>query len=458
MIHSRAMSRRGFLGAGAAAAGGLLLRGLDAEAAGAAPTRLLVVHRPCGTRPDHWFPNPTPGGGLELSRILRPLERHRDDLIILEGLDSPKSRVRLGADEHTVGLAMMMTGHQWTGGNGLKFDGSKLRDIGNAKSFDQVLVEDSPLFKGTPVPSVSVLVNRDGGYYSGFIMSYTGPKQPVFPLFKTQDLYTRLFGGVVSAPGGVVDSQALTRARARKKSVIDLVRKDLARAMAGAPSSQRAKLDLHLQSIREVERQLDAPPYVATTVDCTQPALDLSMPSLDAPTGPAYLEKGRLQFQLIKAAFQCDITRVALFQWAHTNSGLSFDRLLPDNPRGGHHSLSHREDPESHETLARIDQWYVERLAEFLDELKQTPEGNGSMLDNTVVVFLSEVAMGNHTHVRMPVLLAGRGGNRLKTGRLLNVGGRTMNDLWNEIGALLGLSTPFGDPRFGDGNFPSLAS
>lgn len=453
-----AVSRRGFLSAGAATAGGVLLRGLDAEAANAPPTRLLVVHRPCGTRPEHWFTNPSNGRPFELGRILKPLERHKNDLIVFDGLDSPKSRVRIGADEHTVGLAMMMTGHQWSGAGGLTFEGAKLRDIGNAKSFDHVLVEQSALFQGTPVPSVSVLVNRNGGYYSGFIMSYSGPKQPIFPLFKTHDLYARLFGAVVPGRGGVVDAEALARARARKQSVIDLVRKDMARVVATAPASQRAKLDLHLQSIREVERQLDGPPYVTNTAACTQPTLDVTSPQTDAPSGPAYLDKGRLQFRMIKAAFQCDITRVALFQWSHTNSGVSFDTLLPEKPRGGHHSLSHSEDPAAYETLALIDTWYVERLAEFLDELKQTPEAGGTMLDNTVVVFLSEVAMGNHSHVRMPVLMAGRGGSRIKTGRLLNAGGRTMNDFWNELGRLLGMSMPFGDPRFGDGNFPSLAA
>jgi len=159
------------------------------------------------------------------------------------------------------------------------------------------------------------------------------------------------------------------------------------------------------------------------------------------------------QLNIIKVGFQCDLIRAATFTYAHGNSDIQFDPLLPNfGTMTGHHDISHATDAASVDRLAAIDQFYCARVAEFLTDLKNTPEGTGNMLDNTFVVFFSEVALGaGHGWTKMPVTFFGGKSVGLQAGRNLMMSGRYLNDIWASVLLAFGLTLP-SDNKFGGNN------
>ena len=166
------------------------------------------------------------------------------------------------------------------------------------------------------------------------------------------------------------------------------------------------------------------------------------------PDEAVHLALAQNQLAIIQAAFQCDLTRVATFSFAHGNSALRFKTMVDgvDLP-AGHHDNSHN--PMATDTLARIDQVYCDQLSQCLQHMKATPEGAGSLLDNTLVVFFSEVSFGlTHSIQNMPIVMFGGKNLGLQTGQHLDFGGRYMNDVWSAISGAFGHAAPFGDPAF----------
>jgi hypothetical protein len=216
--------------------------------------------------------------------------------------------------------------------------------------------------------------------------------------------------------------------------VLDFVKSDLANLSALAPASQRPRLDQHAAVIRDLENMLDS---TATTSACAQPTAPVDVPpNVDADIGPL----GALHLTLVQAAFACDLTRVVHFMWTAAASSAVWEGLYPGMGRYNHHSLSHMDltNAEVAKAMSAIDRWFADRTATFVTNLKNTPEGTGSLLDNTLVMYMSEVSDGTHSYANMPIALFGGSGVHLKGNRFMLEKDRSMNDLWLAIAATYG--------------------
>jgi hypothetical protein len=253
----------------------------------------------------------------------------------------------------------------------------------------------------------------------------------------------------------------LAKLKAEKKGVLDFIHKDLTRLQGTVPSSQKAKLDAHLAGIQALETKLNAPVVTPSAggSTCAPP----SQAVLPAPTADLTIDEAQHtavsqnQLGIIASAFQCDLTRVATFTFAHGNSALRFSKILPSFANGGgHHDISHQGD--QHSSHAAIDAYYSTRVAEFIQLLKSTPDGAGTLLDNTIVVYLNEVNVGAvHSIENIPLLMFGGKNLGLQRGQFLHFGGRYMNDVWAAIATAMGVPAPtWGDTAFSKGPVPGL--
>jgi hypothetical protein len=443
--------RRSFLAGIGAAAGlaSLLRRVEEAEAQAPAPQRILFIQRPVGTVPQHWFPPPSQGQNFELPRILQPFAALRDRMVIFEDLRLPsQGSVGGGAERGTV---LMLTGARTL----RLYPGNGGDDpIAEGPSFDQHLVNGAAGLAGTAIPSLQVGCDPRAdtpGEVSTRHMSYSGAEAPLTPYYQPLDAYRSVFGTLMPGGANAGNQAVLLRARRQRKSVLDFMQRDLARLRELAPASQREQLDMHAAAIRELEIEFDTPP--GGSPSCAVPAAPevLSVSTqLDPYTGTHVVPQrddetlsriGALHMAVIKAAFRCDLTRVVTFQWAPGTNHVSFGGLWPPDPTvfKVHHTTSH--DPASAdltEFLTRVEEFYALRVASFLQDLAAEPEagGNGSLLDNTLVPYITEVAERTSTWTRMPFLLLGGKslglvGNRLWTND--GAGQRFTNDLWMAI-------------------------
>lgn len=449
-----ALKRRRFLQAIGAAAGlASFLRGMErAEAQGpAAPRRIVFLQRPVGTVQQNWFPAGT-GPDFEDSRILGQFAALRDRMVMFEDIQMPYPGSRGGG--HELGTVLMLTGQRTT----RLYPGNGGDDpIAEGPSIDQLLVKGSLALQGTPIESLQLAADRraDTPEVSTRNMSYSGPQAPLTPYYQPNEAYERVFGTLL--PGGATagNLDALARARAQKKSVLDFALKDLQRLQTLAPASQRPQLEMHAAAIRSVEAEFDAVPVdpLGCGMPAEPPAISVStrldpydsehvVPQRDDET---HSQIGLLHLAVIKAAFTCDLTRVVTFQWSPGTNHVSFGELWPPDPAifKVHHTTSH--DPGSAdqaEFLTRVEEFYARRAANFLQELAATqePTGGGSLLDNTLVPYVTEVAHRDHSWDRMPWLLFG--GLGLIGGRRWESTGarwRSSNDLWMAIAERFGM-------------------
>jgi hypothetical protein len=445
--------RRSFLQSIGAAAGlASFLRGLEqAEAQALAPQRILFYQRPVGTVPQNWFPAGT-GPDYQPSRILQQFAALRDRMVVFEDIRLPSDGSVGGGHER--GTVLMLTGVRTT----RLYPGNGGDDpIAEGPSFDQLLANGSPALQGTAIASLQLAADNraDTPEVSTRHMSYTGAQAPLRPYYQPSDAYQRVFGTLM--PGGPTPDNlaALERARAQKRSVLDFALKDLARLQTLAPASQRPQLDMHAAAIREVETEFDATPLdpLSCGVPTVPPTINVSTRT-DPYSGDHIVPErddqvhsniGALHMAVIKAAFTCDLTRVVTYQWSPGTNHVSFGDLWPPNPTlfKVHHTTSH--DPGSAdqaEFLTRVEEFYASRAAAFLQDLAGTPElaGGGSILDNTLVPYITEVAERNHSWTRMPFLMFG--GLGLVGGRRWDNGGggmRMSNDLWMAIAERFGM-------------------
>jgi len=459
------MRRRSFLGGGVSAGlATMFLRRLEAAAANGPPTRFLIIHRPCGTIASRFFP--APGGtttSFQLGPIMSPLESLKGDMVIFNDVTASRDPSWQG-DSHGQGFISSLTGNRAiSDGEPINGDPQYHHITAATPSIDQLLLAGSPRLQGSPIGSIHLGAYRDsvqggriypeGGAANFRPLSYKGANMPIFPEIRPAVAAQNLFGNMVA--GGAA---AVARQQQLQKSVLDLVAKDLTALNKQVPSSQRPKLDAHLTAIQHLETQIAA---LNGRASCMAPAL---APPLTAvpPGSPAGLRIDALehtlvskeQLNIIKVGFQCDLIRAATFTYAHGNSDIQFQPLLPNfGTMTGHHDISHMTDAASVDRLAAIDQFYCARVAEFLTDLKNTPESDGtSMLDNTLVVFFSEVALGaGHGWTKMPVTFFGGKSVGLTGGRSLMMNGRYLNDIWASVLLAFGIALP-SDNKFGGYN------
>ena len=252
-----------------------------------------------------------------------------------------------------------------------------------------------------------------------------------------RSVFKRLFG----EPGGVTSPVQRTKQQELRKSVLDSVLEDARRLHRSLGKSDQRKLDEYLYSVRELERRVQ---HNSSGVDA---ATNFPLP---AQTPTDYAEHVRLLGDLMVLAFQTDATRVCTFMFGTAAGGQTYPML---GIREGHHELSHHgNDEEKLAKLRKIDRYNVSLFAYIVQRMKTTTEGDGSLLDNSIVYYGSGLGNGNsHTPFDLPVLVSGRGGNRLRTGQHIKLPLDTpLNNLW--VTLLGAMDTPL--PSFGNSTGP----
>ncbi len=389
---------------------------LGRRAYAAPPKRFVVFFSACGTIPDAWLPT---GGenDFTLGRILAPLERHKKDLVVLDGVDNAIANVDEDpGDGHMKGMGCMLTGAPLLSG---KTQGGSHAPAGLASgiSVDQEIV--ARLRPRTRFPSLELGVQA-GVFGAGTVWAYSnyrGPGQPLPADNSPRSVFNRIFLDLAVAGG---DNSGVERLRAERQAVLDGIMGDYKRLGARVGSEDRRKIEAHLGAVDELEKRLLLPRPPVTARGCVRPKPPLALDPMANDNFPAV---GRLQTDLLVMALACDLTRVATLQWSNSVSSTRFTWL---GAKRGHHDMSHDADSnlETKEMLTLINIWYAEQLAYLIDRMKQIPEGDGTLFDNTVILWCNELAKGNiHSHPNMPYVLAGRAGGRLKTGRFLRYAG-----------------------------------
>lgn len=367
------------------------------------PKRMAFVYIPNGANMVDWTPRVT-GPNYELPYILEPLKEHKKELLVISGLTHDKARANGdGAGDHARANATFLTGCQ-----------ARKTSAANIKagiSVDQVAAAVNPgktRFPSLELSSDAVRMsgNCDSGYSCAyqFNLAWKGESTPVPPESNPRAVFDRLFGNSKKAE---VDENRARRDR-YKKSILDFVLEDANSLKGKLGTSDRRKLEEYLDAIREVEMRIDA----AANAPVDLPA------GFVVPAGVPkdFAQHVRLMGDMIALAFQTDSTRIATFLLAHDGSNRSYPTL---GIKEGHHDLSHHGNlEEKKKKIAQINRFHVQQFAYLMQKMKSIKEGNGTLLDNTMIVYGGAISDGNrHNHNDLPVLVAGNGGGLIKTGR-----------------------------------------
>lgn len=389
------------------------------------PTRMAFVYSPNGKNMKHWTPS-NDGNMYELSRALKPLEKVRGDFQIISGLAHEKARANGdGGGDHARANATFLTGCQ-----ARKTAGA---DIKIGVSVDQIAASQNGHL--TRLPSLELScdeVRRAGNCDSGYSCSYQfnlswkSESTPMSPERDPKLAFERLFSPDLSAEA----EMAKAKRDFYDKSILDFVMDDTKSLQKHLGYTDKQKLDEYLNSIREIERRMSNADKFAK----------VNLPKYDKPTGipNSYRDHIRLMYDLMWLAFQTDTTRISTFMLAHDGSNRSFPEV---GVTDAHHGISHHQgDPERLEKLAKIDEFYSEQFAYFLDKLKSTKEGNGTLLDNCMIVYGSGISdPDRHNHDDLPVILAGGGGGALKRGRHLKLSKEPMTNMYVKMLDIVGV-------------------
>ncbi|WP_437321644.1 DUF1552 domain-containing protein [Sorangium sp. So ce385] len=421
-----------------------------------APKRFVVFYTPNGTLESQWMPQGTETN-FTLSPLLQPLSPFKAKLIPMRGINMNVVVNSNIGSEHARGIGGLLTGRALLRGNFRSFN-SNNAGWSSGISLDQHIA--NKLKPPTLFRTLELGVQVRDAEVRGRIC-YAGPDQPIPPREDPYDTFEQLFGA--SVPGqGQGSSEALDRLRAQRRTVFDILREDIADVRPRIGREDRVKLDAHLQSIQDIEARLagggsssGGGPTPGTS--CQGPALGNRIDLSDDANMPAI---GKLQMDMAAAALACDLTRICTIQWSYAES----EHLYPFlDLQGNHHAISHQWDTAGKAQYSKIHTWFAEQLAYLLGKLDSYAEGDRTLLDNTVVLWVTEISESTqHALTNMPFLLAGSAGGAFRTGRFVDYlanGGspRQHNDLLVSIANAMGTDdTTFGDPQFCTGPLPSL--
>lgn len=395
-----------------ASASSATARGEAAPAAGEAiaagpPRRMAFIFVPNGVHMPDWTPQTT-GYGFELPYVLEPLAPLRQNVTVLTGLTHDKGRANGdGPGDHARSASVFLTGAQPR-----KTDGAQIR---SGISVDQLAAQK--IGHATRFPSLelgceqgAVAGNCDSGYscaYSSNI-SWKSASTPVGKEVDPRLAFERLFAAGSAAE--VEKSQG--NRQLLKKSILDFVADDARRLQARLDRHDRGKLDEYLSGVREIERRVEMSERT-TAETIADGAIDYPAP---AGVPSDYGEHLRLMCDMIVLAFQTDSTRIATMMFANAGSNRPYRNLeVPD----GHHELSHHGgDARKHAKIRRINRFHVSALAYLLQRLRSIPEGDGTLLDHSMIMYGSGLSDGDrHNHEDLPILLCGSGGGTIDAGR-----------------------------------------
>jgi len=405
IITKKFLPRRSFLrGAGAAISLPLLDAMVPAFAAEpVTPKRLGFVYLPNGvaknfTGIDYWTPQGS-GENFELSTILAPLAPYRDRLTVISGLAQKVAEANEedgATGDHTKATASWLTG--------VRCKRTEGADIENGISVDQIAA--AVLGRDTVLPSLELSIDLsilaglcDSSYSCVYLntLSWSSPTSPLPSENNPRLVFERLFGN-----GGT--SEERTALARQNRSILDYVREDFARLSRSLGPTDRVQVNDFLDSVREVERRIQAVERLGDQDD---------LPALERPRGipERFDEHVKLMYELQWLAFRADLTRVVTFMLGRE---LNFRTYPEIGLNQGHHAMSHHmEQPERIATYAKLNTYQTELFAWFLDKLAATPEGDGSLLDGSLFLYGASMSNPNmHAHFDLPLALIGGSAGR----------------------------------------------
>jgi hypothetical protein len=358
--------------------------------------RLGFVYVPNGVIMEQWTPAAA-GTGFELTPILKPLESFRSSLVVVSNLARPEAE----ADTNHAGASASFLA-------GVAPKRTEGPDFSVGTTIDQLVAK--AIGQDTTFPSLEVATEDFTGLVGacapGFSCAYVNTlnwQTPTTPLpmeINPRVVFERMFGRA--------GTTAQRRARMRQdRSILDFVADDLADLKVDLGSRDHARLSEYLDDVREIERRIQR---------AEQQTLELTVP--DAPVGvPASFEEhAALMFDLLTLAYQADLTRVFTFMLAREFSQRTYPQIGVTEP---HHTVSHHgNNPERIADHAKVNTYHTGLFAKFLGRLQSTPDGDGSLLDHSIIVYGSGMSNGNgHTPYPLPTMIVGGGAGRIRGNR-----------------------------------------
>ncbi len=410
------------------------------------PVRMAVLYMPNGVNPKEWTPAAS-GSAFDLSPALAPLKNVKSDLLVLTQL---MNRQSIEGDGHYVKVAPFLTGTHIT-----KTTGADLRCGG--VSMDQIIAQR--LGHLTPLPSLELSIEPVTGYVDanvgytaiyGSHISWNTPTTPVTREINPQLAFDRLFRTQTGSRG-------VTQ---RDASVLDSVLEDAKSLQAKVGTADRHKLNEYFDAVRSVETRISFDAARRAGEYAGDPLARIEVERLGGRIrnyykDPAHLnersidhtEQTRLMLDIMVLAFWTDLTRVATFMFGNEVSGKNFSFLPGVN--GSHHEISHHQNEAAKlEQYKLINIWHTQQYAYMLEKMRGIKEGDGTLLDNSMVMLASGMRDGNaHSPYNLPILLAGSGGGTIATGRHLVYEEKTpLCNLYHGMLSRMGVPTAqFGD-------------
>jgi hypothetical protein len=438
------------LGLGAAAGPWLPLLNADAQTA-TRPKRLILIFTPDGMAAQNynttvdWKPTGTETA-FSFQPIHAPLDPYKAKIVVPWGLTMSAG----GAGEaHAFGMAGLWTGSTLPEpSNGVSFDGGNghLTGWGVGPSLDQIVAQGygagMPYQRAPNDPSPETryrsiaLGVQCAGPNTLNRMTYTGPAAPITPEVSPKAAFDRYFMGVT--PSGTTtpttEDPAITRARNEQKAIIELLKGDLGRIRTRVSAADYQKIDRHMQGVMAIERRITpAPTGSGGAVGCTIGTTPTTVTSNNANFPTQITQMLDIGAHLLA----CDVTRVLTIQLSYAFSNVLHTWL---SHTSAHHTMSH-DGMDRRAELQAIDTWYAKQVAYFLGQLDAVNEGNGTLLDNSLVVWGRELGSTAHRMDRVPFILAGKAGGALRSGRLLNFDKQEHAKLLVSVAQIMGSST-----------------
>jgi hypothetical protein len=368
---------------------------------GGAPLRLVFGYVPNGIEMKSWTPAGV-GRNFAMTRILKPLEAFREDLLVLSGLAHRTGASKEAGDHARAG------GTYLTGVHPKRTTGA---DIEVGISVDQIAAQ--ALGATTRLPSLELgceatrmVGSCDAGYSCAYqnSLAWRTPSTPMPPEINPRSVFERLYGSLESS----LDAKARTALNDDRRSVLDYVNERTRKLVGSLGQNDRRKIDEYLTAIREIEKRI-------RRVENDNRQLT---PEINKPTGIPndFAEHVRLMHDLLVVALQADITRISTLLYSREGSNRAYPAL---GFTDGHHPITHhRYIPDLVEKVTRINCYHMEQFAYLVQRLKAIQEGDGTLLDHCMIVYGSSLSDGNrHSHEDLPVIILGRGNGKLKSGR-----------------------------------------
>jgi hypothetical protein len=335
-------------------------------------------------------------------------------------------------EQHAYGMAGLWSATTLPGpGGGVSFDGGNghLTGWGNAATVDQIVAQATG--SATPYAKPSTDPNQETPYRSIALgvqcngpttlnrMTYTGPAAPINPEVSPKAAYDRYFAGVMPSNGTPTADPVAVRKQAEQQSALDLLKGEMSKIRGTVGSADYQKIDAHLQGLLTLERLNKAPVTTSITSSCTLPPASADVAS--ASNNGGFPTQVTQMMDIATGLLACDITRVVTLQLSYGFSNVVHSWL---GQTTGHHTLCH-DGVDERTPLSAIDAWYSQQVAYFLGKLDAVNEGNGTLLDNTLIAWGHENGNTSHRPDNAPFLLAGGAGGALRTGRFVSSPAKT---------------------------------